>query len=342
MTLKNHIGKIVLAAIILAAGAWSANHFLAPQELRVVNPTRGTAVQAVYATGTVEPTVMVPIAPRTSARLMELSVDEGSTVKKDQVLARMEADDLIGSLKELQAREIDARLDYDRKAKLLETGNATRETRDQAKANWDAARAAMSRAQSQVNFMKLVAPADGTIIRRDGEIGQLIPVNQAVLWMSCCAPLRVSAEVDEEDIAMVQPGQEVLIQADAFPNQTFKGKVQSITPKGDPVARSYRVRIELPLDTPLLIGMTAETNIMISETANALLIPSSAVKKNAEKVWVVKDHKLIEQKITVGARGQQQVEIKSGLSEDDMVVLQPNDKLVADQTVRPIITKPEN
>ena len=57
----------------------------------------------------------------------------------------------------------------------------------------------------------------------------------------------------------------MLIRADAFAGKVFHGRVQSITPMGDAVARSYRVRIELAEDTPLLIGMTAETNIIIAE-----------------------------------------------------------------------------
>src|SRR5690606_24661917 len=148
------------------------------------------------------------------------------------------------------------------------------------RSEWEAARAASEKAAAAVSFMKLIAPEAGRIIRRDGESGQLIPANQPVFWLSCCAPLRVSAEVDEEDIARVQPGQKVLIRADAFPGKTYEGKVQSITPKGDPVTRTYRVRIALVEETPLLIGMTAETNIILRENEHALLIPASALDKD--------------------------------------------------------------
>ena len=130
-------------------------------------------------------------------------------------------------------------------------------------ADWEKAKALRERAEAEAHYLDLVAPAAGTIIRRDGEIGQIIAADKPLLWMSCCAPLRVSAEVDEEDIAQVRPGQEVLIRADAFPGQIFHGTVQAITPKGDPVARTYRVRVSLPKDTPLMIGMTAETNIVL-------------------------------------------------------------------------------
>ena len=70
-------------------------------------------------------------------------------------------------------------------------------------------------------------------------------------------------EIDEEDIPLVSPGQQVLIGADAFPDRVFEGRVQEITPKGDPIARSFRVRIALSGDTPLRTGMTADCNILI-------------------------------------------------------------------------------
>jgi len=152
---------------------------------------------------------------------------------------------------------------------------------DRAKADWEKARAAAAQAAALAGYLQLVAPADGTIIRRDGEIGQMIGANQTVFWLSCCAPLRISAEVDEEDIAQVRPGQEVLIRSDAYPGRLFHGKVQAVTPKGDPVARSYRVRISLTADTPLMIGMTTETNIVLRR-ANTLFssrrAPSSRTK----------------------------------------------------------------
>jgi len=167
----------------------------------------------------------------------------------------------------------------------------------------------------------------------NGEIGQIIAADKPLLWMLCCAPLRVSAEVDEEDIAQVRPGQEVLIRADAFPGKIFRGTVQSITPKGDPVARTYRVRIALPEDTPLMIGMTAETNIVLRNADNALLVPAGAVQQDV--VWRVTDGKLEKQKVIVGAKDAREVEILSGLRDGDRIVASPTPGLTAGETVRP-------
>jgi RND family efflux transporter MFP subunit len=293
----------------------------------------------VYATGTVEAAVMLPIAPRITARLVALHVDEGMAVKKDQVLAELENQDLQQSIKELQAKEMFAAEDYQRKKGLKARGVISQSDYDRSRTDWEAAKAAVAHAVAELSFMKLIASADGRIIRRDGEVGQLIPANQPVFWLTCCSELRISAEVDEEDIALVQPDQKVLIRADAFPDQVFHGEVQSITPKGDAVARSYRVRIGLTEKTPMMIGMTAETNIIIRETDDALLAPSSAIVQG--KLWLVEHETLVQRDIVTGAKGLRQTEIRDGISNNDLIVLNPTPNLTSGQKVRVRLTAPE-
>ncbi len=262
-----------------------------------------------------------------------LDADEGSIVSKGQVLARLEDDDLRRAVDVTEAEARYAKAEFDRLGVLVERQVVTHSAYDRARADWEKARAAAARATAEAGFLKLIAPADGTVIRRDGEIGQLIAANQTVFWLRCCAPLRISAEVDEEDIGQVRPGQQVLIRADAFPGQTFHGEVQAITPKGDPVARSYRVRISLPTDTPLMIGMTTETNIVLRQSENALLVPAGAVHQDT--AWRVEDGRLSPRHVTIGAKGATEVEIIEGLGEGDWIVAEPSASLKAGQQARP-------
>jgi RND family efflux transporter MFP subunit len=181
-----------------------------------------------------------------------------------------------------------------------------------------------------------VAPTDGVIIRRDGEIGQLMQPGNTIFWMLCCDSLRITAEIDEEDIASVKPGQKVVIRADAFPNRVFEGSVSEITPKGDPVARSFRVRIRLPADAPLKIGMTTDNNIILTERTDALLVPASAVVDG--KVWLVQDGVLTRRGVTQGVSGDRMVEVKAGLNGDEFVVTRPGSALRDGRAAR--ITRP--
>ena len=324
------VGLLALVAISVGAVYWLA----APSSVIVVHPRRGPAVQAVYATGTVEPTVMVPISAHSTARLVELDVDEGQRVAKGQVLARLEDDDLRRAVEVTEAEERYTKAELDRLAVLVERQVVARSAYDRAKADWQKARAAAARAAAEAGYLQMVAPADGTIIRRDGEIGQMIGANQTVFWLYSNVPLRISAEVDEEDIAQVRPGQEVLIRSDALPGQTFHGRVHAVTPKGDPVARSYRVRISLPADTPLMIGMTTETNILLRQNENALLLPAGVVQQ--ETVWRIEDGHLSPQKVRVGAKGATEVEILEGVGDGDWIIAAPPPNLKAGQRVHAV------
>ncbi|HAU3570306.1 TPA: efflux RND transporter periplasmic adaptor subunit [Legionella pneumophila] len=330
----------IVSGLALLAIIWFIRHLWIIGTVKVVRPVYGTAVQAVYATGTVEPTVMMPIASQNTARLVKLNADEGSEVVKGQILASLEDEHLQHNLKELKEHETLAKIRYERNAQLVKKGVISKDEYDRTLSEWQAASAAVRRIEAQISYLQLIAPADGRIIKRDGEVGQLIPANQPVFWLSCCAPLRVSAEVDEEDIVLVKVGQKVLIRSDAFPNQIFYGRVKSITPKGDPIARSYRVRINFSENNPLLIGMTAETNIIVHEKKNALLLPVSSISEN--KVWIVQDDgKLSQNTVTIGARGLKQAEILKGVNINDLVVLQPDNKLKNGQKVRFILVKQE-
>jgi RND family efflux transporter MFP subunit len=320
--------------VLLSMGAGAAYLLWAPPSVSVVQPRRGPAVQAVYATGTVEPTVMVPISAHNMARLVELDADEGSTVVKGQLLAKLEDDDLRRAVEVTEAEERYTKAELDRLAVLVGRQVVARSVYDRAKADWEKARAAAARAAVEAGYLQLMAPADGTMIRRDGEIGQMIGANQTVFWLYSNAPLRISAEVDEEDIAQVRPGQQVLIRADALPGQTFHGRVQAITPKGDPVARSYRVRISLPGNTPLMIGMTTETNIVLRQNDHALLLPAGSVQQDT--VWRVEDGRLSPQKVSIGAKGTTEIEILEGVGESDWIVAAASPRLKGGQQVHAI------
>jgi RND family efflux transporter MFP subunit len=323
----------ILGVIVVGAVAGLLWWREGPVAVSVVAPTRGPAIDAIYATGTVEPTVMLPIAPRVAGRMVELNADEGSQVRKGQVLARLDDADLASTVEELQARSGYAQSQYERIANLVRQGFMSKAELDRTRADLDAALAAVKRARSQRDYMALTAPADGLIIRRDGERGQFIPAGQAVFFLSCCAPLRVTAEVDEEDIARVHVGQKVVLRADALPGDVLDGQVAEVTPKGDPIARSYRVRIALADPSRVRVGMTVDANLIVAERANALLVPASAVQRHA--VWTVNKGRAHRQPVRIGVTGAGRTEIVEGLAPDARIVDSPPPDLRDGRAVRP-------
>lgn len=321
-------------AAFFAAGAFAPRYFL-PPEVVVVTAKQGKAVEAVYATGTVEPTILVPIAPRNGGHITEIAASEGQTVKKGDILARLEDNEQQAAIADLTARLSFAQNDLRRKQSLLNIQSISKESVDAAKADVNSLTAQIQKAKAQAGYSTLMAPADGLIIKQDGEVGEFAPAGQAIFYLSCCAPLRITAEVDEEDIPRVKVGQSVLIQTDAFEGDVFKGKIASITPKGDPVSRSYRVRVALDdaAKNPLMIGMTTETNILVKEADNALLIPITALQKD-NKVQVITGNIIHIITVTTGIRDRDSVEILTGLKNGDNIVMPYTPDLKDGDTIR--------
>jgi RND family efflux transporter MFP subunit len=310
---------LILLGLAAALGAaltiWRP---FAPRKVTVAKAERGPAVEAVYATGSVEPEIAVTVAPRQTGRLVALNADEGQNVGRGQVLGQLEDTDLKSATAQTSAQEKLARAKYDRIAKLAKKGYATRAALDQAKADWDAAKAATGRNTAQASFYKLIAPHDCLVVRRNGEIGAIIPVNQGVFWLACEGRVRLTVEVDEEDIVRVTPGLLALIRADAFPDKVYRGQVSAVTPMGDPVARSFRVRIVVPENTPLRIGMSAEVNIVVAERPQAMLAPANTVTDN--KIWIVRDGLLVRSAVRTGVRSATKIEILDGVTPGDDIV----------------------
>ena len=169
----------------------------------------------------------------------------------------------------------------------------------------------------KISEYTIVSPMDGVVLRRDGEIGEIAEVGQVLFRVGVPNPLQVVAEVNEEDIPRVEVGQTVLFRTDAFPELRLEGKVREITPMGDVAAKTFRIKIGLPDDTPLKPGMSVEANVVMREKPNALLIPSDAVQDNA--VFVIDGDRAQRRAIKVGIRGTRMLEVLSGLKDGERV-----------------------
>jgi multidrug efflux system membrane fusion protein len=317
--------KTIYIILILTALGILIKYFYFSKKLETAKPTRGPSVEAVFASGNIESTVMYPVSPRTSGKLISILADEGQEVSENQILGKLENDHLVSKVLELEARAKYLEHELSRQDFLIKNKATSIENFQRIKSELLALKSTVEAAKTEVDYMSLKSLSPGRLIKRDGEIGQLIQANQEVFWIAS-GENRISAEVDEEDISKVLVGQKVLIRSDAFSGKIFNGKVQSITPKGDSTSRSYRVRITFTEDTPLLIGMTVENNIVIRETANALLVPSTSVIK--DHVWILENGKTNKKKVIVGAKGAEKFEILDGLSENDTILVKIDQKLI--------------
>lgn len=298
----------------------------------VARPSRGPAVEAVYATATVEPVRWAKVSPRVAGRIVAVLAAEGERVARGTVLARLDDQQARANLEQLAARERFLRNEVARLAPLAREQYVSQQDYERAVSEHRQAQAALAAARQPLADLILRSPLDGVVLQRDGEVGEVADTKDVLFWVGQERPLRVTAEVDEEDVPLVRPGQRALIKADAFAERSLAGRVQEITPRGDPVNKSYRVRIALPDDTPLRIGMTTEVNIIVREQRDALLVPSSAVADR--HVWVVRDGKARRVPVRTGVVGDSRTEIQAGLRGDETVIVHPPSALRDGDAVR--------
>lgn len=327
--------KIVRSLIVLVAlsGAGAAFwSYSRPTSVATVTAKRGDAADIVYATGVVEPRNWAKVTPLVRERIVERCDCEGRRVEKGEILARLDSVLAETALAELKARHKLASAEHERQAVLVERNVMSQQALDRVRSEVGQAAALVAGQTARLENYILRAPMSGSVLRRDGEVGEIAEPGTVLFWIGEAKPLRVVAEVNEEDIPQVKPGQRALIRADAFPGRTLEATVDSITPKGDPVAKNYRVYLALPDETPLLIGMTAELNIIVRVARDALLLPVNAVQGNA--VVLVEGDVARRHELAIGIRGTSEVEVLSGLPEGARVIAPYPDKLAEGARIR--------
>ena len=312
--MRRGVAMAVVAAIVAGLGWWRLGR--AP-EVAFVAPFQGTAVEIVYGTGAVEPERWAKVASLIRNRIVELCLCEGKTVAKGDVLARLDDREVKAQLQELRAREDFAKREMARVTDLLGRGVASTQAFERISADLRQIQGLISVQLEKLADYTIVAPMDGLVLRRDGEIGEIAETGQVLFRVGVPKPLQVVAEVNEEDIPRVAVGQTVLLRTDAFVGRRLEGKVFEITPMGDAVAKTYRIRIALPDDTPLIVGMSVEANVVTREKASALLVPADAVQ--GQQVLVLDGDRVRLRKVEIGIRGTRTVEILSGLAEGERI-----------------------
>jgi HlyD family secretion protein len=308
---------ILLAAIAIGA-VYISTKTVANSD--TVTVTRKQVIRAVYATGTVEPVQWAKLAPHKTSRLLEYVFDEGQAVAKGSVVAQMENHVEKEKLAEAQARLEFSNKELERYSALVKQNAVSRKQLEDAQRAQKESQAQVQAILQELKDLTLISPLDGIVLRRDVEHGETVQAGEVIFWVGQPKPLRISAEVDEEDIAQVAVGQKALIKSDAYPDQVFEGKVSEITPKGDSVNKVFRVRVALPDDAPLLTGMTTEVNIIVKTVENALVVPKDS--ESGGKVWRITGGKPKENPVKTGIKGDTDIEIINGLQEGDIVLRQ--------------------
>ncbi len=319
---------------VLAVAGVGGTYLKYPDLFRPPNVTTAVAIlapvsEAIYGTGTVEPERWAKVVPLQRRRLVELCRCEGQAVKVGQVLGRQDDAEEKSALHELEINHEQIERDLNRAEKDRDKNDAAKTEYERRSTQFEESKSRISAQKVRIDALVLRAPLDGMVLRRDGEVGEIVGPTDVLFWVGPPTPMQVVAEINEEEITRIVAGQKAFLRSEAFPDQSLRATVSQITPKGDPTRKTFRVYLLLPRDTPLRIGMTVEVNIIYREKSAAVVVPAEAVTGNA--VQIVDDGKIQRIPISVGIRGSRNVEIIGNVSKDT-VVLSPARADLADGT----------
>jgi RND family efflux transporter MFP subunit len=342
-------GSVVAGLAVVALGGV---YLKFPDFFRPPTVTTATAIvapvsEAIYGTGTVEPERWAKVVPIQRRRLVELCRCEGQTVRAGQILGRQDDAEEVSALRELEIDKDQLGRDLDRAEKDRDKSDAAKTEYEQRSTKVEESKSRISAQKVRIDTLVLRAPLDGMVLRRDGEVGEIVGPTDVLFWVGPPAPMQVVAEINEEEITRIAAGQKAFLRSEAFPEQALRATVSQITPKGDPTRKTFRVYLRLPPDTPLRIGMTVEVNIVYHEKPAAVVVPAEALIGN--DVQVVRGGKIERIRVNVGIRGSRNVEVIGNVSKDT-IVLSPARADLADGTrvrlaatpVRPPTDAPED
>jgi RND family efflux transporter MFP subunit len=319
----------VLAVAAVGGAYWKYPDVFQPPSVTTGVAILGPVSEAVYGTGTVEPERWAKVVPLQRRRVVELCRCEGQAIKTGQVLARQDDTEEVNALHELEINNEQLARDLDRAKRDRDKSDAAKTEYEQRSTQYEQSKSRIGAQKARIDSLVLRAPLDGMVLRRDGEVGEIVGPTDVLFWVGPPTPMQVVAEINEEEITRISVGQKAFLRSEAFSAQALRATVSQITPKGDPARKTFRVYLLLPRDTPLRIGMTVEVNIIYREKTAAVVVPSEAVSGNA--VQVVSGGKLRRVPITVGIRGSRNVEIIGDVSKG-ATVLSPARVDLADGT----------
>lgn len=326
----------------------------------------GTISNSITATGTIEPVTEVEVGTQVSGIIDKIYVDYNSIVTKGQLIAEMDKITLQSELQSAKANYDGSKAEYDYQLKTYERNKKLHEKElisetayeesvynyQRAKSTYDSSKAALAKAQRNLSYATISSPIDGVVTSRAVEEGQTVASGFETPTLFTIAAdltkMRVVADVDEADIAGVKEGALVHFSVDAYPEDTFEGRVQQVrlgstnsTSSSSTSSSSTVVTYEVVItadnpDLKLKPRLTANATIYTLNKEDVLRVPNKALKftpnpeivkgyaiqdvEASHKVWTINEKVLTAHPVEIGVTDGVYSEVLSGLKKDDVVI----------------------
>jgi len=335
--------------------------------IKVSQKSDGESLVLLNASGYVTPRTKATVASKITGRVKEILVDEGSYVKKGQLIALLDESDFKAILaKAISAKEVveasltgtkakleEAEKNLKRGEELFKDGFLDEQSLDRLKADLvylksqyesnlkgiEEAEAAIKVAQQDIENCKVVAPFNGVVISKDAQPGEMVSPFSAgggftrtgIVTIVDMGSLEIEVDVSESNLSKVYQNQNVSAVLDAYPEIKFSGRVRTVIPSADRQKATVKVRISFDkLDPKILPDMGVRVSFLEeSKNRKGVFIPRSCVFEKGDKhfIFVFENGKIIEREIETGEKTEDSFQIFSGLSEGELVVVNSNENL---------------
>lgn len=291
-----------------------------PVSVYVVQPEN--LKNKIQTTGTVLANEEVELKSEMAGRITEIKFEEGSRVQQGQLLVKINDAELQAQLLKAEYQKKLAEDKEERGRKQLKIEAISQQDYDVILNELNTQKAEIQLIKAQIEKTEIRAPFEGMVGLRYVSKGSYIAQNTKVANLLDINPVKIDFSIPEKYVNLVHEGDKIIFRIQGY-NDEFEGKVYAIEPKIDPVTRTLPLRALSPnKEGNVLPGAFAEVKLVLSETADALMIPSQAMvpELKGQKVFLLKDGKAMPQDVTIGLRTENKIQITRGIAAGDTVI----------------------
>jgi membrane fusion protein (multidrug efflux system) len=312
------------------AGKGPAGKPPAAMAVRVVAARLGPAADEAIAVGTLRADESVMIRPEIAGRVAEISFDEGVSVKRGALLARLDQAELAAVLASSSAQ---AKLDAQRTERaedLQRKGFISQQALDESRSNLARSKAKQAEDEARLAKTEIRAPFAGVAGLRQVSLGAFVAAGTDIARLEKIDQLKLDFRVPEAFLAKLRHGQQLKTQVDAYPGESFAGSIYAIEPAVEEATRTVQVRARVANPAlKLRPGMFGRVQLQLELRENAVWIPEQAIVPRGQESFVfrVAEGKAQLVKVHTATRRVGEVEIRSGLAAGDLVVTEGTQRI---------------
>ena len=292
-------------------------------QVRVHPVAPGQLTERLAATGTVRANEQVEIVSEISGKISEIYFEEGSRVAGGALLVKIDDSELLAERQRALHRVELAERAEARQQQLLDEGVISSETYDVALGELNVLRAELQLIEAQLLKTEIRAPFGGIIGLRWVSPGSYLSSQTRIASLHDLDPVKLDFAVPERYSALMRIGDEIAFTVDGF-ERSFPGTVYAIEPSVDASTRSLRMRARCPnSDGALLPGTFANVDLVLRSVDDALTVPSIAIipELGGKKVFIYDEGTAQPRTVETGIRTENEVQITSGLTAGDLVII---------------------